>query len=88
MQSAVASVITYPNPSNGKLNILWNIPASETGDVSITDITGREVYKATIKMTTGSGVNQADLSELTNGIYLISVKSANISYNDKIEVQH
>jgi len=88
VKSTVASIVAYPNPTSGKLNILWNTGTNETGNVSITDITGREVYKSTIQMTAGSGISQVDLSGLTNGLYLISVKSASITYNNKIELQH
>jgi len=86
VQSSVSSVITFPNPTSGKLNIQWNENATEKGTVTITDITGREIYTATLMMNQGSGTNQVDLSGLTNGLYLISIKTATIDYNNKIQV--
>ena len=87
VNATFSSVITYPNPTNGNLNIKWQETATETGAVTISDITGREIYKTTINMTEGTGVNQIDLSALTNGLYIISVKSGDINYNSKIQVQ-
>ncbi len=86
--NAASSVFVFPNPSNGKLTIQWNTIASETGTVTVSDVTGREVYNSTITMTQGTGVKQADLSGLTNGVYIISVKSNSVNYNSKVEIQH
>ena len=86
--SSVSSVIAFPNPTNGKLNIQWNENTTEKGSVTVTDITGRVVYTSSINMNQGTGNSQLDLSGLTNGVYLISVKSGTISYNNKIELQH
>ncbi len=86
--NAASSVFVFPNPSNGRLNIQWNTIASETGAVSVSDVTGREVYNSTITMTQGTGVKQADLSGLTNGVYIINVKSNSVNYASKVNIQH
>ncbi len=85
--TAAAAVVAFPNPTSGKLNILWNSVNNETGIVAVTDITGKEAYKTTMEMN-GNGMKQIDLSALTNGLYLITVRSNSISYNNKIEVRH
>jgi len=54
----------------------------------IADITGRAVYNAMVNITAGAGAKQIDLSSFTNGLYVISVKSASVNYNSKIQVQH
>ena len=86
--SSVSSVTAFPNPTSGRLNIMWNEKATEQASVAISDITGREVYNSTIVMTEGSGVSAMDLSSLNNGLYIITIKSAALSYNNKIEIQH
>jgi hypothetical protein len=86
--SSVSSVIAFPNPTTGKLNIQWTETTNEKATISISDVTGREVYTSALNMTQGNGTSQIDLSGLTNGSYLISVKSATISYNNKIELAH
>ena len=86
--TASASILAFPNPTNGKVNIIWNMPSAEEATIVVSDITGREVFYSNINMTAGAGVNQIDLSSLTSGLYTISVKSAVINYNNKIQVQH
>ena len=86
--SSVSSIIAFPNPTNGKLNIQWDENTTEKGTLAISDITGRVVYASSINMTQGTGSSQLDLSELTNGMYMISIKSGDINYNNKIELQH
>ncbi len=87
LQSNVSSAFVFPNPSNGKINIQWNVTATEKGTVTISDITGRQVFTSTINMNEGTGISQLDLSGLTNGLYIINVKSNSVNYNNKIEIQ-
>ncbi len=86
-KSNVSSVFVFPNPSNGKLNIQWNTLATEKGNVTISDITGRQVFSTTLNVNEGTGVSQLDLSGLNNGIYMVNIKSASINYTNKIEIQ-
>ena len=85
--SYVSSLFVFPNPSNGKLNLQWQEIASEKGNVTISDITGREIYRTVINMNEGTGVKQIDLSGFANGLYMITVKSGTINYNNKIQIQ-
>ena len=87
VSNVVSSIFAFPNPTNGKLNLQWQESANEKGNVTITDITGREIYKTVISMNEGTGVKQIDLSGFANGLYLITVKSSNINYNNKIQIQ-
>ncbi len=86
--SAVASVVAFPNPTNGRLNIMWNEKATENASVVISDITGREVYITTLTLTDGNGISPVDLSSLNNGLYVISIKTATLNYDGKIEIRH
>lgn len=84
--ASVSSVAVFPNPTNGTINIQWNTVASETGNISITDVAGRQVYTSSIDMTQGQGVKQIDFSALNSGNYIINVTSASINYSSKMEV--
>lgn len=83
-----ASLLTSPNPTTGKVNISWQLPEARQGTVTVADVAGRIVYTAHINMASGTGNSQIDLSSLNNGLYIISVKSEAINYNNKIQVQH
>ena len=88
VSSSVSSILAFPNPTNGKVNIAWQLPTAQEATVVVCDVTGREVSRNNMSMNAGAGAGQIDLSSLTNGLYLISVKGANVSYNNKIQVQH
>ncbi len=83
-----ASITTFPNPANGKLNIQWNEIANEKGTLVISDITGSTLYTSTINMTQGAGTTQVDISGLANGLYILTIKSNSINYTNKVQVQH
>ena len=82
-----SSVFVFPNPSNGKLNLHWTVNENETGNFTITDVAGRNIYNTTVKMTQGTGNSPVDLTGLSNGLYLINVKSETVNYNDKMQIR-
>jgi len=81
------SLTVFPNPTTGVLNIQWQNQSTGAADVIITDIVGREVYKSVIDINDASGQTQIRLSSLMNGIYLITIKSDNIYYSNKLVIQ-
>ena len=62
-QSALVTV--YPNPSNG----VFTIALSTNAAVEITDLTGKSI----IKHSYATGLHQVDLTNYSNGIYLVKV---------------
>ncbi len=86
--SVVSFVVAFPNPTSGRLNIMWNEKTTENASVVISDITGRQVYIANLTLMDGNGISPIDLSALNNGLYIVNVKTATMNYNNKIEIRH
>ena len=86
--AASTGMLVYPSPTNGALYLQWNEKATEKGNISISDITGREVYRSAINMYEGCGHTVLELNALNNGLYMINVRTASMNYNDKVEIQH
>ena len=65
----------YPNPASDKLNIEVN--ASQASEMSITvyNITGQKVMEESTNITTGINVPSINTSNLTSGIYFVTVKA-------------
>jgi len=81
------SINAFPNPAKDFLNITWdNLPAS-TASITISDVTGREVYKSVIAINTSSGQQQLNIPGLNDGIYLVAIKSDDIIYYCKLVIQ-
>jgi len=66
----ITQVVLYPNPTEGKLYIKWNSDATETVEISITDING----KALIDKQVDGNATYLDLSEYKKGMYFVKVK--------------
>ena len=88
INGAGASITVFPNPTTAVLHIQWNEIASATGTITVTDITGAQLYHSTLDMANGNGTAQVDLSSFANGLYIISIKSGAVNYTGKIQVQH
>ena len=84
--SSEIGLSVYPNPSNGNLFINFELQQPENVTVQITDLNGR-VVKELLNGNAISGKQNlnADLSELSNGMYLARIitsqKSSNIKFN-------
>jgi len=73
----------YPNPvTNGKFNVSLN--SAEKVEANLTSITGQLIKKIILE----NGINNIDVSELSNGAYILSTKSEyGINQNVKINIQ-
>ena len=74
----------YPNPAINDVTINWQDEQTGNADVTITDITGREVLKSQLNISTPSGTAPVDIRGLNEGIYFISIKSNSLFYTNKL----
>lgn len=75
-------VSMYPNPSNG--NVLITLPKNiEQAQVVVTNILGQTVIQHTLNNVSTS-THFVDLSNLTNGIYSLNIKTNTATYSNKI----
>ncbi len=75
----IAKIKVFPNPSNG----VFTIDTALSTDVSVLDITGKEVYKA-------SGVtnqNSLSLTNLQEGVYMLKMKNELGEQTEKIIIK-
>lgn len=67
-ETSVIEFATYPNPATDVLNVSLQTVAAYT--LSVTDITGREVYRESVG---GRGILSIDLSAFQTGTYFLTV---------------
>jgi len=77
----------YPNPAINELNVNWENEQTGTAHISIIDMTGRTVYETGLEMAATSGNALLDISNINNGIYVILIKSDNISYKGRLLIE-
>lgn len=86
-QSSNDSFFTvYPNPSDGKFNISFNVPVKATYKLELTNELGQLVYNETLTDFSGNYLKQMNVSQFGKGLYVISLTNTNNQSIKKILV--
>lgn len=62
----------YPNPATNELNIQLTRAQQANGSIQVRDMLGKVVYSSTLKPFTGIHNHAIDISNLTEGVYLVT----------------
>lgn len=68
----------YPNPTNGELNIVWNISKAADVEFIISDMFGKVVHKSKQKSSSDIQNTVLDIHHLAQGTYLLYIKQEGI----------
>ena len=77
--SDVVIANVFPNPTNGKLNVILEASDAQNAQLRICDITGRTVLQHNATCTSGSNTFILDMESLPNGYYLLVIDNGNAS---------
>ena len=80
--SNTLNAVVYPNPSNGDVYIDTDVDLS-TASITLVDVLGREVGVTSV--ATGNGA-RIDVSKLSEGAYVLTIKHGNSIVRNKITV--
>lgn len=69
----------FPNPTNGKLNVILEASEAQNTQLSIRDITGRTALQQNVACVSGSNTFILDMESLPNGYYLLVIDNGNTS---------
>ncbi|TAH27663.1 MAG: T9SS C-terminal target domain-containing protein [Cytophagales bacterium] len=72
----------FPNPSFGEVNL--NLPTDEFYQISVEDISGRNVYKSTELYKSGQSIN---LTHLDKGVYIINAQTNSNKLKTKLVLE-
>jgi len=82
------SLDIYPNPSKGIFTIDINSIDVATYQISIIDISGKEILHTEFNCQQGSNQMKLNLSDkLTNGVYMVNVKRDNTIVNKRLLIK-
>ncbi|MEZ5081893.1 MAG: T9SS type A sorting domain-containing protein [Bacteroidales bacterium] len=82
--SLEAGVEVYPNPSKGIFNVKFNTNIGET-QIRIMNMLNKIVADKTIYSKSGD-ILPLDISSLSNGIYILSIRAGGSELNKKLIV--
>lgn len=77
----------FPNPASGSLNINWANLRNGKGSVAISDVSGRTVYFSEINLNNTIGNAKLDITSLTTGVYMLTIKSEQGFYCGKLVIE-
>ena len=69
----------YPNPTDGKLYLVFDTDGHETKQVAVYDMLGRKVYASIETVVQGSNVHTLDL-DLAPGIYVLNIDNVFVKF--------
>lgn len=79
----------YPNPATSDVNVLIDAKtAIGAAQLTITDITGKMVYRAEVKVNNGLNAYNIATSQFVNGNYIITLTNGSWKTTQKLVVQH
>ena len=76
----------YPNPAKDVVNVIFNANTN-TNQISIIDITGKEVVKQQLNLGIGLNKTTVSLNNLNAGVYFLSIISENKIETQKLIIQ-
>jgi len=82
-----SSITVSPNPVSEIANLEFNADYSGTEELIIYDITGKIVYSQQLEITSGNNKIPINVTNLSSGTYLISIKSERLTINEKLIIQ-
>lgn len=77
VNSNALRAILFPNPSNNQITVSFMAGENTNGEISIADISGKELKKEYVYITQGENRKEFSVSDLPNGLYLMKVKDGN-----------
>jgi len=76
----------YPNPTAGEINVSFRA-AAEPIDISITDISGREIFKKSIESFSGYFSETIEVKDAAKGILILTLRQGNKVFAESIMYQ-
>ncbi len=77
----------YPNPVTDKLLVDIDAEKTDKGEIIITDINGRNVYKRQVNLLQGINTIPVDIIHFANGTYFIKIQMTDNSFMKKFSKQ-
>jgi hypothetical protein len=74
IQNNVSGLSIYPNPTDDELNVSFNVSTSQISTMSITDVTGKQVYTTDIQAAPGSNLVMMETTGFAPGMYFLNVQ--------------
>ncbi|MEP6584032.1 MAG: T9SS type A sorting domain-containing protein [Ginsengibacter sp.] len=79
--------VVYPNPVKEKLLLDIDVEKTGKGELNITDINGRNIYKSDVTLLKGVNTIPVDVARFSKGTYFIKIQTTDESFMKKFSKQ-
>jgi hypothetical protein len=76
----------YPNPNRGQFTVSATLENEAEGTITMTDLTGRLVYRQSVRFGVGENVIPVNVS-VASGIYVVQISAGAISRSVRVSVE-
>jgi hypothetical protein len=83
-----ATLSLFPNPTADFINLEFSLTEATDVTINVTDLTGKVVYSNNLVNKIGNQGLVINAKDFSNGIYLVSLKTANGKLTQKVTVSH
>ena len=85
--SSTPAVTIFPNPVSTTLNVEWTALQPGNATIVVTDVTSREVLRtALFDNNNGAGTTQLNISDLKEGMYILTLNAESAHFTSKFVV--
>ncbi len=75
----------YPNPTNGNVQIVFNMPQADDYNFNVTDVLGQVVYSGKMHIDAGYSTT-LNMSDYSKGVYFFTIENKSIKSVKKVVV--
>jgi hypothetical protein len=83
----ISNMALYPNPTDGEINVEFYLNAASTTQLTILDLTGKQLNSYSVNASTGKNVAFIDVNELSSGVYLLNINVDGINRQLRFVIQ-
>ena len=85
--SSLEEVSLFPNPAKDQVNIAYDLDFSSKVMIEIFDLVGKKVFETNLgDQPAGSNLTNINVSDFTNGLYLVKITANNFPLTKKIMI--
>ncbi|NUM50052.1 MAG: T9SS type A sorting domain-containing protein [Flavobacteriales bacterium] len=85
--NTLKNISTYPNPSNGQFNLLYEALENTVGNIAVYSIQGVLVHSEKINFTKGIYMHAINAENLCKGVYLLVLETTYSKHTSKLIIE-
>ncbi|PHR31072.1 MAG: hypothetical protein COA38_09015 [Fluviicola sp.] len=83
----ISNALLYPNPTDGELNVEFYLNSAETTQLTIQDVTGKQLSSFSVAGNSGKNLAFIDVNTLSSGVYFLRINVEGVSRQMRFVIQ-